>query len=47
MQAGLYFKVVDSDDWVNAEAYAADPQNSGRTHPRTKDSRSSDQQFCI
>ena len=28
---GLYFKVVDSDDWVNEEAYATDLKNTGRT----------------
>ena len=30
---GLYFKVVDSDDWVNQEAYAQILETSGRTRP--------------
>ena len=44
---GLYFKVVDSDDWVNEEAYAKILHTLGELVRGTGDSRYADQQFCL
>ena len=37
MRAGLYFKVVDSDDWVNEEAYKQILKTLEELITRTKD----------
>ncbi len=43
---GLYFKVVDSDDWVNEEAYKQILKTLEEL-TRAKNTGYADQQFCI
>ena len=45
---GLYFKVVDSDDWVDEESYKKILHDPGDAAPRGPTNRgSADQQFCL
>ena len=44
---GLYFKVVDSDDWVNKEAYIEILKTLYELSRVTSDTGSSYQQFCL
>ena len=43
---GLYFKVVDSDDWVNEEAYKQILKTLEELTRRTKNTGYADHQFC-
>ena len=44
---GLYFKVVDSDDWVNEEAYAKILHTLGELVRGPETRGYADQQFCL
>ena len=47
MRQAFIFKVVDSDDWVNEEAYKQILKTLEELTRRTKNTGYADQQFCI